>query len=262
MIWLDGEWLDEASIDPRDRGFTLGDGLFETMRTQNGAILRLDAHMARMRSSAEVFGLPDPWAGTPINSLAREAATQMGQGNLSLRYSVSAGAAPRGLGRPDAIEPKRMLVVAPASPPPDYRDLALATQRRSGSSFTARHKTLSYADNIQAHRLARGAGADLALLLDTRGYLSGCDSANLYWNVGGEWFTPALDCGVLAGTVRAQILDSRTVHEVRAPLSALHASDCVLVSNAMIGLVPVRRLGASALRQSPVLAADLLGAID
>lgn len=262
MIWCDGAWLEDGAVAVSDRGFALGDGLFETMCWRDGAIVRLARHAARMQASAVLFGLPDPFDGVSLDALAADAASRIASDRLNLRYSVTAGSGPRGLQRPGIIAPARVFSAVPAGAPPATVSLALTDIRRSGSSLAARHKTLSYIDNVLAHRQARAAGADMALFLDVRGSLSGTDCANLYWVAGGQWHTPALECGVLAGTVRSQLLERGTVHETHAPLSALWAADCVMVSNAVIGLVPVSRVAGQAVRRDTAAAAELAGLID
>ena len=53
-MWLNGDLLqaEEAKISVLDRGFTLGDGLFETMRAYGGRIFRLHEHLLRLERSA------------------------------------------------------------------------------------------------------------------------------------------------------------------------------------------------------------------
>ena len=53
-IWVNGKLLSypDATISPLDRGFTLGDGLFETMRVHQGEIIRLSKHLTRLRRGA------------------------------------------------------------------------------------------------------------------------------------------------------------------------------------------------------------------
>ena len=49
---------DTARIDPTDRGFTLGDGIFETIVVRRNAVRHLRAHLERLRRGAEVLGIP------------------------------------------------------------------------------------------------------------------------------------------------------------------------------------------------------------
>lgn len=62
IVWLNGALLDEetARIDPRDRGFLLGDGLFETILVRHGRPRLLAAHIERLARGAEQLGFPPP----------------------------------------------------------------------------------------------------------------------------------------------------------------------------------------------------------
>lgn len=262
MMWLNGQWRDVARIPADDRGFTLGDGLFETLHWREGRVLRQNLHEARMRASAQSLGLPDPLAGVDLSRLGQEMSEQLGVDDLSLRYSVSAGGGPRGLERPGRDELTRLLTGAERKAPPEALNLALSDIRRSGSSLICRHKTLNYIDNIAARRQARAQGADMALLLDTRGYLSGADSANLFWHVDGSWHTPAIDCGVLAGTVRAALIAAGDVQIGEYAPGELLRADAVVVTNAVMGIVPARQFMGQALQLEPGLVAALTARLD
>ncbi len=58
IVYVNGELLPEqaAHISVYDRGFLLGDGLFETMRATRGRVLHLDQHLARLGRGAAVLG--------------------------------------------------------------------------------------------------------------------------------------------------------------------------------------------------------------
>ena len=136
------------------------------------------------------------------------------------------------------------MTAAPLAAPPGSIRLHESAIRRSPSSPASRHKTLSYIDNVMARREALQAGADMALLLDTDGFLSGCDCANLFWVTDFGICTPDLDTGVLPGTARAYILDCLDVVECRARPDVLDTAGLVFVTNALTGAVRVSRPGA------------------
>ncbi|HEX2182404.1 MAG TPA: aminotransferase class IV, partial [Rubrobacteraceae bacterium] len=88
LLWVNGKLLPvgQAALDPRDRGFTLGDGLFETMRARGGAVLRIERHLSRLRAGAAVLGLSplpkdeelaDAIAGTLAANELAEAAVRL-----------------------------------------------------------------------------------------------------------------------------------------------------------------------------------------
>ena len=235
-------------IPPDDRGFTLGDGLFETVLARGGELVRLDAHLDRLTAGCASLGLPPPdrgVAGALMRQALADAALQGAR--AAVRLTLTAGSGGRGLDRP--AEPRLRLVAtaAPAPPPATPARLVTAKVRRNDQSPAARLKTLAYLDNVLARAEARAAGADEALMLNTRGELACAAAANLFWIVGGRLFTPALSCGVLAGVARGQVLTQAAgrgvaVDEVRAGREALDAAEAVFVTNVLVGVRPAATL--------------------
>jgi branched-chain amino acid aminotransferase len=243
-VWLNGDWVADgaAGFAALDRGLLLGDGLFETLRYSGGQVFRLAQHEQRLRASCEALELACPLDWIELAAIAGELAARNGLQDAAIRLSVTAGSGERGLARSISAKPSCMMTAAPLAPPPAALSLAISALRRSGSSFAARHKTLSYIDNVMARRQARQAGADMALLLDTEGRLSGADCANLFWLRDGVVFTPTLDCAVLPGTARAAILAGLTVEQGRFEPASLAAADHVFITNALMGAVPITRI--------------------
>ena len=230
-------------IPPNDRGFTLGDGLFETVLADRGRLVLWAEHMARLARGCDALGLPAPDA----ERCAEAAAAALAEAGLedmraAVRLSWTAGPGGRGLERPAALQPALIVTAAPS--PADSSPISLATVgvRRNPASPVSRLKTLAYLDNVLARREARAAGADEALMLETGGSLACAAAANLFWIEGDRLFTPAIDCGVLAGTVRATLLDRFGALEVSATRGALDRADGVFVTNSLAGVRPVRRV--------------------
>lgn len=237
-----------SPIRPDDRGFTLGHGLFETLLFRDGRPMSWPAHMARLRAGCAVVGLPVPDEAACADA-AREALSGLANpaGRAAVRISWSAGPGGRGLDLPAEIRPLLSAVAAPAPESPAPLHLATSAVRRNEGSPVSRTKSLSYLDNVLARREARAAGADEALMLNNRGELACAASANLFWQAGGSVFTPALDCGVLAGTVRALALQAcrergLEVREIAAGPQALAAADAVFLTNSIIGVREVASL--------------------
>ncbi|OLF81377.1 hypothetical protein AWH62_01510 [Maricaulis sp. W15] len=249
IAFKDGEWIETARTgwSLADRGGLLGDGLFETLHVIKGKAVRFDRHMTRLARSAAELGLPGPHDADGMAGLIEELVARNALKDAMVRLTLTAGPGPRGLERPDELVPSLTLTASPRAAPPASIALSLSEIRRSPASLAARHKTLSYMDNIQARRQARGQGADMSLLLDTRGHVSGGDSANVFWLIAGEVYTPATACGVLAGTVRAEILDSMPVETGAFGLDVLEGAEAVFVTNAAFGAVPVATLDGRAL---------------
>jgi len=246
-------------IEPTDRGFTLGDGLFETLLWQGGRLHEVAAHLDRMAAGCGVLGLPAP-ERSAAEAMMRDAVAAAGlaETRAAVRLTLSAGPGGRGLDRPEAIEPVLVATAAAAPRPTTPARLAVSGVRRNDGSPASRLKTLSYLDNVLARREALAAGADEALMLDTRGRLSCAGAANLFWMVDDRLFTPALDCGVLAGVVRGRTIAAArargiAVEEVAAAPEILRRASGIFLTNSLIGLRPVDEIENFRVPQSRML---------
>lgn len=222
-----------------DRGLLLGDGLFETLLAVDGSVPHLSAHLDRMAAGCEVLNLP--FEGDEAGRLVREAAPA--EGRFAIRVTLTAGSGGRGLDRPAAPIVRLFATAAKSEPVTTPASLIVASVRRNEGSPVSRLKTLSYLDNVLARAQARAAGADEAVLLNNRGEIACAGAANLFWVEGGRLFTPRLDCGVLAGITRARLMTLEAVEEVAAGVEALGRAEAVFLTNSLIGVRPVSRLG-------------------
>jgi branched-subunit amino acid aminotransferase/4-amino-4-deoxychorismate lyase len=91
-------------------------------------------------------------------------------------------------------------------------------------------------------------------MLNNRGQVACAAAANLFWIEDGRVFTPALECGVLAGIARARLLSATEVAEAVADRARLEAADAVFLTNSLIGVRPVSRLGERAFEPHPLAA--------
>jgi branched-chain amino acid aminotransferase/4-amino-4-deoxychorismate lyase len=234
------------SIALDDRGFTLGHGLFETVLWDAGALVHWEAHLDRLARGCAVLGLPAP-DRLACRQEAEAALDRVGDpARAAVRINWSAGPGGRGLDLPAVLAPRLTATAASAVAPAEPAALATSTVRRNDGSPASRLKTLAYLDNVLARAEARAAGADEALMLNTRGEVACAAAANVFWIAGEVVRTPALDCGVLDGVVRAEVLRACArlgiaCEEVRAGPEAL-ADTPVFLTNSLIGLRPVRRL--------------------
>lgn len=249
IVWHDGAWLEEsqASRNIADRGGLLGDGLFETMRVCGGQLVRGGAHAARLLASCRYLGLNCPIDADGLQVLVAELVRLNELSEASVRLTLTAGSAKRGLAR--SADGKSVLSLVAHIPAERPQSVSLHTSaiRRSPSSPATSHKTLSYIDNIAARREAQAAGADMALMLDTAGNLSGADCANLFWIADDQLCTPALDCGVLRGTLRDVLAAGLSPEEGRFQPHVLQRASLVFLTNALMGLVPVDRIDGHAI---------------
>ena len=263
-VWVDGRLrpADETHLSAFDRGFQLGDGIFETLRARGGHPTELPEHVARLRRSADGLGIPLPpeveaMIGAGIADLL--AADDLGgpDGDASIRITVSRGAfRGRGLLPPDeTVRPTVVIQAWPVPPTPaDHLErglhLVASAVRRDPTNPLATLKTTSRADYVFARLEARRAGADDALFLTVDGHLSEATSSNLFLvrGAGGgvQLATPALACAILPGTTRSWLL-AWAERVGLAPFEGLLTPDDLrsaneaFVSSSVAGVLPVTR---------------------
>jgi branched-chain amino acid aminotransferase len=210
-FWLNGveRSADDPLLSPLDRGFTLADGIFETMRASSGVILRLDAHLDRLCIGARLLGIPIPPTLRDHVAASARAAFAGGYVHASVRLTVTRGPAPPGLAPPPHPAPTIALAISPFSPPDAPRPIVatMASARRNEYALTSGIKTLSYTESVLALAQAKEAGADDAIFLDTAGHVSEATASNLFALIDDTLVTPALGCGVLPGITRAAVLE-------------------------------------------------------
>ena len=146
-----------------DRGFTLGDGLFETVLAEDGALAFWREHVERLKRGCTTLGLPLPDEGLlREQALAALEEAGLGAGRAAVRLSWTAGRGGRGLDRPETFAPLLVVQAAPAPAPTHPARLVTASVRRNAASPVSRLKTLAYLDQVLARREALAAGGDEA----------------------------------------------------------------------------------------------------
>lgn len=234
-----------------DAGVTRGDGCFEGCRLRDGAIDKLDAHLARMGRSAAALEIPfdvAEWRAL----IAEAVAAWPESGEAAVKLLLTRG--PHGGG-----EPSGFVAIGPL--PPDYprqrRDgLKIVTLQRGTTSdafadapwLLGGVKSLSYAINMAAQREAARRGVDDAIFVSADGVVLESPTGSVVWWDGRSLHTtPTGDTGILAGTTqrllfeRAAAAGWRTA-ETRAQVDELHAADVVWLIGSVRGPVDVVEL--------------------
>ncbi len=244
MIFLGDRLVAEraARIDPSDRGFTLGDGVFETLRAGGGKPFRMEAHLARLAAGAAALGISLPLPAPRIAAAVDEtiAANDLAMGNAAVRITLSRGVGARGLLPPADARPTLMITATAFQPAARHPLSAVIVDiRRNEHSPLARLKSLNYLDNVLAQRAAVARGAEEAILLNTAGRLACAARANLFVLRGRTLLTPPASEGVLAGIARAEVLEIARelgigVHETPLERDALATADEAFLSNSLM----------------------------
>lgn len=210
-------------------------GLIETLRWDpNSGYALLDRHLRRLTDSAAYFGLPQP--ATAAAALA-QAATSFEDQPMRVRLTLDVD------GRID-------VVAGPLTSLPAVLQYALSDRPVSSADPLRYHKTTRRAGyESELARLRAETGCDEVLFVNEHGELTEGCWTNLFVQRGDLLLTPPVACGLLDGTLRRELLDTRPEDVVESVLRPddLDGTDAVLLGNSVRGLMPARRVRSSAI---------------
>ena len=246
--WIDGIAATQVPAD--DRGLQYGDGVFETILVRNGRARFLDAHVARMREGlgrlAIEFSAEAALRAEIAHAVARAPELAV------LKIVVTRGSARRRGYAPSRDERARRIVsLWPAKPlerPEQGVCLRVAGLRVAGQPALAGIKHLNRLESVLASAEAPDDASFDSVLLDIEGNIVSGTMCNLFVVKSGELVTPPVERAGVAGIVRGIVLREGprlgiAARERTLTLDDLAHADEVLVTNARIGVVPVRRVG-------------------
>ncbi|MCL2850459.1 MAG: aminotransferase class IV [Micrococcales bacterium] len=200
VVWCDGRLVPPGTpvVQPGDRGLTSGLGVYESLAVLDGTVFALTRHVQRLVHSAQVVGVR-----LPAEQVLREAAREVAQaGRWSygrLRITVTAG--------PDESTPGVVVVTGSPARATEQVRVVRVPWVRNERSAVAGAKATSTAGNQVAARAAHQAGADEAVMANTRGELCECTTSNVLVETDGAMLTPPLASGCLGGVTRALLLE-------------------------------------------------------
>jgi branched-subunit amino acid aminotransferase/4-amino-4-deoxychorismate lyase len=264
VVFLNGNFVSDADavVPLNDRGFLLGDGLFETTRVASGRPFRLAQHLERLMRGADFFKIKPPFSNKEIQRFAGELIEKNGLSEAVLRVTLTRGPGSRGYSANGASQPTFALTLHPLPPQPGEEPLqwSLVTSsfRIPASDALAAFKSTSKVLNILARAEAEAKGADEALLLNTNGEVAETAGGNLFWVYHDKICTVPTGRGVLPGITRAvvleicQALELETNKRVIKP-EMLRNAEGIFVTQSALGIVPVVSFDGLPVAPSPLV---------
>ena len=212
-FWVAGGLVPEerATVPVLDHGFTVGDGVFETLKTVTDPAVgvvpfAMDRHLVRLARSANGMGIDGLDADEVRDALLAVCAAnpELADGGR-LRVTLSSGPGPLGSDRTPAAA-NLVVVASPSIPWAPSTTLALSPWPRNERSPLAGLKSTSYAENVLALARAKSLGAQEALLTNLAGEVWEGTGSNVFVVIDGTITTPPLSGGCLAGITRALVV--------------------------------------------------------
>jgi branched-chain amino acid aminotransferase len=224
-----------AMVPATDDGLLRGDGVFEVIRLYEGRPYALRDHLDRLERSAAAIEL-----GVARGALEHEIVDLLGEfgaRNGVLRIVLTRGG-------------RRLLLCETL---PDWKEtIAVATVTYAPSVILTGVKSISYAANMQATRIAQGKGAEEAILVRPDGVVLEAPTSSVFWvSAEGGLLTPALDTGILESITRARVARELHVEEGDWPVEELRGAREAFLASTTREVQAISAIDGRPLPQSP-----------
>ena len=263
-VFLNGKIVSEAEavVPLNDRGFLLGDGLFETMRVAHGRAFRLAQHLDRLSRGADFLKIKLPYTTRQMLDFAAELIKKNGAVDAVLRVTLTRGPGSRGYSISSTGQPTLAMTLHELPPQsadePLQWSLVTSSFRVPASDALAAFKSTSKILNVLARNEAEAKGADEALLLNTNGEVAETASGNIFWVYSDKICTVPTGRGILPGITRAVVLEIcqslglETNKRVIKP-EMLRNAEGIFVTQSALGIVPVVSFDDAPVAPSPLV---------
>jgi branched-chain amino acid aminotransferase len=255
-VFLNGRIIDasRATVSVHDRGLLYGDGLFETMRAYKGVAFAIEDHFHRLRTSADILGLPIPnldWPATIAELLAKN---DLAQRDAWVRLTITRGPAEPRVLPPELPKPTTILMVRPLDPAiaeHQKRGVKVALLPFSRHGFIPEHKSLNYLPAVIGKVLASYHGAYEGLFVRGDHVLTeGTTTSVFIVRDGIVWTAP--EGGILPGITRRVVLDLAHANQLAVAerdilTTDLRLADEAFLVSSMIEIVPIVHVDDTAL---------------
>jgi branched-chain amino acid aminotransferase len=213
---------EDARIPVTDEGLTRGDGAFEVLRLYGGRPFALADHLARLDRTCT--GLRLPYDGSALRAEIDALLEAAGPVDELMRVVLTRGG-------------RRILTIEPLPPRPPVARVATVTY--ATTRVLDGLKTLSYAGNMLAGRIARERGFDEALLVTPHGRVLEGPTWSFFWVAGGRLYTPPLEDRILASITRAYVLDECEGEERPCTMDDVAAAEEAFIASTVREAMPI-----------------------
>ena len=265
---LHNEEILEASakcLSPGQVGLLAGWGVFSTIRVYDGVLFAFERHWARMQRDAALMRVPFPEDSAGMTRGLQALVEANAAQNSTLRVVVVRNRG--GMWEGPAVDRDFDLIAFTA----DIKNwgtsvrLGVVEQARHAACEFAGTKVLFWGQNLTWNERAASQGLDEVILLNERGEISECTSANVFIAEGGRVWTPPLSSGCLPGVTRAMLLEEVHVpgYEVRERVLSpadLEKADEVFITSTTREILPVRSVEGLRIQQKGSAHRDLQAA--
>ena len=242
---------EKAYIHTKDRGFLLGDGIFETLKVQDGHIEFFEAHYKRLQNSSTALFIPFQYELSTLKKMCLTLIKENGleTGSASMRITLTRGIGLRGINFPENQIPTLLVTVTPFHSPAfnQYPRAFITSIKRNQHSPIIKLKTLNYLEPILARNEALLNGFDEGIMLNTDGFITECSVANIFFIKNDTVMTPSIESGILPGIIRSYVIDicrknNIPIFEKEISIADALNADEAFQTNSLIGIQPLSQI--------------------
>ena len=256
LVYVNGKFVPraEATVSVFDAGYVCGDGVWEGVRIVRGRVIALDEHLDRLHDGARAIAMDIGMSRDKLREVIHStfAANGIDDGGHA-RLMVTRGVKttpnqdPRSvLGAPTVVCVAERKVVSAEAKQQGLKLFTSTFRCSTPDVFDLRLNSHSRLNLIQALIQALQAGADEALMLDTQGFVSSCNSTNFFVVRGDQlWTSSGRACfnGITRATVIRLARDAGIqVVEGDFTLTQAYGADEAFVTGTLAGIMPVSHL--------------------
>ena len=255
IVYINGIFtrLSEAKISILDRGFCYGDGLFETIRVNQGKIFRLEKHINRLLCSLAQVLIELPMTRLELMKAVQETSDRNKFKNAIIRLTVSRGNTYSNIQIDSDVSPTMVINIYPFKPPKkaSYKNgikIKLFQERANFiNGVPQRLKTCNYLSNILIRNKSKKNNFMEGVIVDPEFGVTEGTTSNIFLVKNGLLKTPPISPYVLAGIIREVVLDIAKEHKIpfaEDPITSneLINADEVFITNSAIEIVPVTQI--------------------
>jgi len=253
-VWINGNMVpyEKACIPVFDRGFLYGDSVFETMRSYAGVIFRLDEHLERLLRSLKSLGINAPYSK---KQMAGEACRCLKMNRLkgaSIRLSVTRGRTEPGIDCDGPCRANTVMIARRFEGYPEWMSRSgikcrISDIRQNEYSPVSGMKTGNFLNYVLARSDAKKNGADEAILLNTKGYVTEAAVSNIFIVRKETLLTPSVGSGIIPGITRAVIISIAKRLKIKTEERSVHpkeltSADELFLTNSLAEVIPVVKI--------------------
>lgn len=239
----------ELCVSPGQVGLLNGWGVFSTIRVLDGVLFEYPRHWARMVTDAGKLRVPMPESAAWLEERLLALVAANGAANATLRVVVVRNRGGIWEGPAVGRDWDVVAFTAPVNDWPGAVKLGVVANARFAANEFANAKMLSWAPNLTWNERAHQQGFDEVILLNERGEVAECTSANVFAVFGDRVLTPPLSSGCLPGITRELLLEGAvaapgiTVREMVLTVPDLERADEVFITSTTRELLHVTSVG-------------------